>query len=88
MGTCKIVPEIVDLKFLYIEADSSVYYDINAATSGADVESSILSKNLLKVFMVIIEVNESHVIFENGSCPTTFLCPIYSLTLSNSYLTL
>ena len=38
-----IVPEIVDLKYLYLEADSSVYFNINEATSGADVKSSILS---------------------------------------------
>ena len=38
-----IVPEIVDLKYLYLEADSSVYFNNNAATSGGDVKSSILS---------------------------------------------
>ena len=35
--------EIVDLKYLYLEADSSIYFNINEATSGADVKSSILS---------------------------------------------
>ena len=42
-----IVPEILDLKYLYIEAHSKVYYNSNLAPSGADV-SSIVQNNANK----------------------------------------
>ena len=38
-----IVPEILDLKYLYIEVDSKIYYNSNLAPSGASV-SSIVSQ--------------------------------------------
>jgi hypothetical protein len=41
-----IVPEIVDLKFLYVEAESNVYYNTNLATSAANVKS-IVSQNIV-----------------------------------------
>ena len=41
-----IVTEIVDLKYLYIEVDSSVYYNTNLAPSAAYVKS-IVSSNIL-----------------------------------------
>ncbi len=40
-----IVPEILDLKYLYIETDSSVYYNQNLAP-GADFVKSIVSDNV------------------------------------------
>jgi len=40
-----IVPEILDLKYLYIEFDSSVYYNTNAAPS-ADYLKTIVSSNI------------------------------------------
>jgi len=42
-----IVPEILDLKYLYIEADSKVYYNTNLAQNGASV-SSIVQNNANK----------------------------------------
>ena len=42
-----IVPEILDLKYLYIEADSKIYYNSNLAQSGAYV-SSLVQSNTLK----------------------------------------
>ena len=39
-----IVPEILDLKYLFIEAHSRIYYNSNLAPSGADV-SSIVQNN-------------------------------------------
>jgi len=42
-----IVPEILDLKYLYIEAQSKVYYNSNLAPSGADV-SSLVQNNANK----------------------------------------
>ena len=42
-----IVPEILDLKYLYIESDSKVYYNTNLAPSPAYV-SSIIQSNALK----------------------------------------
>ena len=42
-----IIPEILDLKYLYLEADSKVYYNSNAAPSGAEV-SSVVSNNASK----------------------------------------
>jgi hypothetical protein len=38
-----IVPEILDLKYLYIEVDSKIYYNSNLAPSSADVSSSVQS---------------------------------------------
>ena len=38
-----IVPEIVDLKYLYIETDSNVYYNPNLAPSPNSVKSAIFS---------------------------------------------
>ena len=40
-----IVPEILDLKYLYVEFDSSVYYNTNAAPS-ADYLKTIVSNNI------------------------------------------
>jgi hypothetical protein len=40
-----IIPEIVDLKYLYIEANSNVYYNTNLATSANSVKS-IVSSNI------------------------------------------
>ena len=40
-----IVPEFLDLKYLYIEIDSTVYYNTNAAPS-ADYVKSIVSSNI------------------------------------------
>jgi hypothetical protein len=40
-----IVPEILDLKYLYVEFDSSVYYNTNAAPS-ADYLQTIVSTNI------------------------------------------
>ena len=42
-----IVPEILDLKYLYIEFNSSVYYNSNSAPS-ADYLQSIISNNINK----------------------------------------
>ena len=42
-----IVPEILDLKYLYIEADSKIYYNTNLAQNGASV-SSIVQNNANK----------------------------------------
>ena len=42
-----IVPEILDLKYLYVEIDSKIYYNTNLANSGASV-SSIVSQNATK----------------------------------------
>ena len=42
-----IVPEILDLKYLYIEADSKIYYNSNLAPNGAYV-SSVVQANALK----------------------------------------
>jgi len=42
-----IVPEILDLKYLYVEANSKVYYNSNLAPSGADV-SSVVQNNANK----------------------------------------
>ena len=36
-----IVPEILDLKYLYIEVDSKIYYNSNLATTGASVSSTV-----------------------------------------------
>ena len=38
-----IVPEILDLKYLYIEVDSKIYYNSNLAPSSADVSSLVQS---------------------------------------------
>ncbi len=40
-----IVPEILDLKYLYIEYDSSVYYNTNAAPS-SDYVKTLISNNI------------------------------------------
>ncbi len=42
-----IIPEILDLKYLYLEVNSKVYYNSNSAPSGADV-SSVVSNNASK----------------------------------------
>ena len=42
-----IVPEILDLKYLYIEVDSKIYYNSNLASNGAAV-SSVVSNNATK----------------------------------------
>ena len=42
-----VVPEILDLKYLYIELSSKIYYNTNLASSSADV-SSIVSTNASK----------------------------------------
>ena len=42
-----IVPEILDLKYLYLEADSKVYYNTNLAANGASV-SSVVQTNANK----------------------------------------
>ena len=42
-----IVPEILDLKYLYIEVDSKIYYNSNLTTNAASV-SSIVQNNALK----------------------------------------
>jgi hypothetical protein len=42
-----IVPEILDLKYLYLEIDSKVYYNTNLAQSAASV-STIIQQNALK----------------------------------------
>ena len=42
-----VVPEILDLKYLYIETNSNVYYNTNLAPSAANV-SSIVSTNASK----------------------------------------
>ena len=42
-----IVPEILDLKYLFLEAHSRIYYNSNLAPSGADV-SSIVQNNANK----------------------------------------
>ena len=39
-----IVPEILDLKYLYLEADSKIYYNTNLAQNGAAV-SSVVQNN-------------------------------------------
>jgi len=36
-----IVPEILDLKYLYLEIDSKIYYNTNLAPSGAFVEGNV-----------------------------------------------
>ena len=41
-----IVPEIVDLKYLYIETNSSVYYNTNLASSAANLKT-IISENIV-----------------------------------------
>ena len=42
-----IVPEIVDLKYLYVEFDTTIYYNTNLASS-ADSVRSIVSQNITK----------------------------------------
>ena len=42
-----IVPEILDLKYLYIEANSKIYYNSNLAPSGTDI-ASIVQNNTTK----------------------------------------
>ncbi len=42
-----IVPEILDLKYLYLEVDSKVYYNTNLASSAASVSATI-QQNALK----------------------------------------
>ena len=42
-----IVPEILDLKYLYLEADSKIYYNTNLAANGASV-SSVVQNNANK----------------------------------------
>ena len=42
-----VVPEILDLKYLYLEVSSRVYYNTNLAPSAADV-SSVVSNNAAK----------------------------------------
>jgi len=42
-----IVPEILDLKYLYIEVNSKIYYNTNLASTGAAV-SSVVSTNATK----------------------------------------
>ena len=42
-----IVPEILDLKYLYLEADSKIYYNTNLAQNGAAV-SSVVQNNANK----------------------------------------
>ena len=42
-----IVPEILDLKYLYLEADSKIYYNTNLAANGASV-SSVVQTNTNK----------------------------------------
>ena len=42
-----IVPEILDLKYLYIEVDSKIYYNSNLASNG-DAVSSVVSNNATK----------------------------------------
>ena len=42
-----IIPEILDLKYLYLEVNSKVYYNSNSAPSGAEV-SSVVSNNASK----------------------------------------
>jgi len=51
-----IVPEILDLKYLYVEVDSKIYYNTNLAPSGASV-SSIVSQNANK-FAESAEMNK------------------------------
>ena len=51
-----IVPEILDLKYLYIEIDSKIYYNSNLANTGASV-SSIVSQNANK-FAESTEMNK------------------------------
>ena len=41
-----IVTEIIDLKYLYIEADSRVYYNSNLVSSGSAVKS-VVSENIV-----------------------------------------
>ena len=42
-----IVPEILDLKYLYLEADSKIYYNTNLAANGASV-SAVVENNANK----------------------------------------
>ena len=42
-----VVPEILDLKYLYLEVSSRIYYNTNLAPSAADV-SSVVSNNAAK----------------------------------------
>jgi hypothetical protein len=42
-----IIPEIIDLKYLYVEFDSTVYYDSNLAPS-SDFVKNIISTNIQK----------------------------------------
>ena len=42
-----IVPEILDLKYLYVEVDSKIYYNSNLVSSGEEV-STIVSNNSAK----------------------------------------
>jgi len=42
-----VIPEILDLKYLYLEVSSRVYYNTNLAPSAADV-SSVVSNNAAK----------------------------------------
>ena len=41
-----IVPEILDLKYLYIEADSKIYYNSNLAPNGAYVSTAVQDNSL------------------------------------------
>jgi hypothetical protein len=51
-----IVTEIIDLKYLYIELDSSIYYNTNMAANGESVNNKVIS-NLSK-YSKSIEINK------------------------------
>ena len=51
-----ILPEIVDLKYLYVEADSNIYYNTNLTSSAAAV-MSLVSKNV-NVYANSTELNK------------------------------
>ena len=51
-----IVPEIVDLKYLYVEVDSTVYYNSNLAST-AEAVKSIVSNNI-NLYADSVELNK------------------------------
>lgn len=51
-----IIPEIVDMKFLYVEIISKVYYDTNRASSANDIKTQII--NTLNQYADSAELNK------------------------------
>ena len=51
-----IRPEIIDLSYLYVEVDTSVYYNVNKSNKPQDVRTKVL--NSLNVYSQSADVNQ------------------------------